>query len=147
MFIDGLDVSEKLRAISYEFKVPVISAIQTNREGMNNADVGMENISQSSGIAFTADFLLSLYRTEEDRNAGMIMGRILKNRLGGQVGKVVAFTLNEYNLVLEDTQPREDDDNVNDGITSTLAAAAGMRQSIIDSSQMPSEVDNALASI
>lgn len=27
MFLDGLDVSEKLRAISYEFKAPVISAI------------------------------------------------------------------------------------------------------------------------
>lgn len=143
MFIDGLDVSEKLRAISYEFKVPVISAIQTNREGMNNADAGMENISQSSGIAFTADFLLSLYRTEEDRIHGMIMGRILKNRLGGMVGKSVAFTLNESNLLLEDTQPRDDDD-ADDGITGALAAAAGMRQSIVDSSSSSAEVDDTL---
>ena len=142
MFIDGLDVSEKLRAISYEFKVPVISAIQTNREGMNNADIGMQNISQSSGIAFTADFLLSLYRTEEDRMNHMIMGKILKNRLGGMVGKSVAFTLNETNLVLEDTQPRDDD--ADDGITDVLASAAGMRQNILSSSSSVAEVDDAL---
>ena len=147
LFIDGLDVSEKLRAISYEFKVPVISAIQTNREGMNNADAGMENISQSSGIAFTADFLLSLYRTEEDRMHGMIMGRILKNRLGGMVGKSVAFTLDESNLVLEDTQPRSDDDDADDGITGILAAAAGMRKDIMDSSSSAAEVDSALGSL
>lgn len=122
MFIDGLDVSEKLRAISYEYKVPVVSAIQMNREGMNNADAGMENISQSSGIAFTADFLLSLYRTEEDRKAGLIMGRILKNRLGGQVGKVVAFQLDESNLLLEDTNPMQQDDDLdfNDDMSSAM---------------------------
>ena len=106
---------------------------------MINAEVGMENISQSSGIAFTADFLLSLFRTEEDRIHGMIMGRILKNRLGGQVGKTVAFTLNESNLTLEDTQPRNDDDDANDGITNIIASAVGMRQSIVNSSNNASE--------
>lgn len=134
MFVDGLDVSEKLRAISYEFKVPVISAIQTNREGMNNAEVGMENISQSSGIAFTADFLLSLFRTEEDRMHGMIMGRILKNRLGGQVGKTVAFTLDESNLILADTNPGHESDSI-DGLDDTIASAIGMREGIASANE------------
>lgn len=129
MFVDGLDVSEKLRAISYEFKVPVISAIQTNREGMNNADAGMQNISQSSGIAFTADFLLSLFQTDEDRMQHMIMGKILKNRLGGQIGKTVAFTLDERNLTLTDTNPHRTDD-IDIDIDSTIASAAGMMQDI-----------------
>jgi replicative DNA helicase len=129
LFVDGLDVSEKLRAISYEFKIPVISAIQTNREGMNNADAGMENISQSSGIAFTADFLMSMYRTQEDRQAGMIMGRILKNRLGGKVGEVVAFRLNDSNLLLEDTSPRQEDDE-DIAMNSLLASASGMAKDI-----------------
>ena len=102
MFLDGLDVSEKLRAISYEFKAPVISAIQTNTEGMNNENVGMENISQSRGIAFTADFLMALFQMQEDRENGFIRARILKNRLGGQVGKVLQFTVNKHTLLLED---------------------------------------------
>lgn len=133
MFVDGLDVSEKLRAISYEFKVPVVSAIQTNREGMNNAEVGMENISQSSGIAFTADFLLSLFRTEEDRSNGLIMGRILKNRLGGMVGKTVAFTINESNLVLEDTNPMNSD--VDDADVAQMAQIISSTQGMINDTQ------------
>ena len=121
MFVDGLEVSEKLRAISYEFKVPVISAIQTNTEGMNNENVGMENISQSRGIAFTADFLMALFQTQQDRADGVIMGRILKNRLGGMVGKVLRFRLDTSSLTLTDENFGPDipvDDIDDDEITS-----------------------------
>lgn len=100
MFADGLEVSEKLRAISYEFKVPVVSAIQTNTEGMNNEDIGMQNISQSRGIAFTADFLMAMFQTDDDRKDGQICARILKNRLGGMIGTVIRFNLNPHNLLL-----------------------------------------------
>ena len=141
MFVDGLDVSEKLRAISYEFKIPVISAIQTNREGMNNADAGMENISQSSGIAFTADFLLSLFRTPEDREQGMIIGKILKNRLGGMIGKTVAFTLNDTNLVLEDTNPMTADDESSE-IDGMAQLATSTQQMIADMSSDGNELGN-----
>lgn len=102
MFMDGLDVSEKLRAISYEMKCPVISAVQTNSEGMNNENVGMENISQSRGIAFTTDFLMALFQTDDDRENGMIQARLLKNRLGGMVGKVLRFKLDTSSLTLAD---------------------------------------------
>ena len=61
MFKDGLEVSERLRAISYMFNVPVVSACQVNTEGMNNENVGMENLSQSRGVAFTTDFLMALF--------------------------------------------------------------------------------------
>jgi len=61
MFKDGLAVSEKLRALSYMFKCPVISAVQSNTEGMNSETIGMENISESRGIAHTADFIAALY--------------------------------------------------------------------------------------
>ena len=126
MFVGGLDVSEKLRAISYEMHCPVISAIQTNTEGMSNEDIGMEHISQSRGIAFTADFLVALFQTPEDREQGFIRARILKNRLGGQVGKVLQFSLNTHSLVLEDITSSPDiediefaDDNMREVINST----------------------------
>lgn len=135
MFLDGLDVSEKLRAISYEFKAPVISAIQTNTEGMNNENVGMENISQSRGIAFTADFLMALFQIDEDRENGFIRARILKNRLGGQVGKVLQFTVNKSNLLLEDITNNPDievdapaDDSMRDTFNSIGAMQQGLQQ-------------------
>ena len=124
MFLDGKEVSEQLRAISYDMHCPVISAIQTNREGMNNEHVGMENISQSSGIAFTADFLMTLIQTDDDRSHGQIRARILKNRLGGMVGASVAFDLNAKSLTLTDNNyvsdnDIEDDSFENDSIAST----------------------------
>lgn len=146
MFVDGLDVSEKLRAISYEFKVPVISAIQTNREGMNNKDVGMENISQSSGIAFTADFLLSLYQTDDDRRDNKIIGRILKNRLGGQVGKTVAFELDINNLLLTNTDPMVDNSTeIDDAISPLISSTDKMVKDM--SSNTSKEVEDTIESL
>ena len=139
MFLDGLDVSEKLRAISYEFKAPVISAIQTNTEGMNNADVGMQNISQSRGIAFTADFLMALFQTDDDRNSGEIKARILKNRLGGMVGKVVSFKLHPHSLLLTD-ETYSQDDIPDDVMNDTLASASGMKKDT--KQEVEASVDN-----
>ena len=141
MFLDGLDVSEKLRAISYEFKAPVISAIQTNTEGMNNENVGMENISQSRGIAFTADFLMALFQMQEDRENGFIRARILKNRLGGQVGKVLQFTVNKHNLLLEDITNNPDIEETNiadDSMRDTFNSITGMQE---DLQQIQSNLD------
>ena len=41
MYKDGISVSEELRALSYVFKVPVISAVQCNSEGMANENIDM----------------------------------------------------------------------------------------------------------
>ena len=102
MFKDGLAVSEKLRALSYIFKCPVISAVQSNTEGMNSETIGMENISESRGIAHTADFIAALYQTDEDRENGIINMRLLKNRLGGRVGKISNFKLDPESLTVSD---------------------------------------------
>ena len=102
MFKDGLAVSEKLRALSYIFKCPVISAVQSNTEGMNSETIGMENISESRGIAHTADFIAALYQLDTDRENGIINMRLLKNRLGGRVGKLSNFTMDPETLVVTD---------------------------------------------
>lgn len=102
MYKDGLDVSEKLRALSYKYNMPVVTACQVNTAGMNNDHVGMENIAESRGIAHTADFIVGLFQTDQDRNNSQISTRILKNRLGGEVGKTVPFKLNASTLALTD---------------------------------------------
>lgn len=61
MYKDGLSVSEELRSLSYKFEVPVISAVQSNSEGMNSDAIDMQNISESRGIAHTADFIGALF--------------------------------------------------------------------------------------
>jgi hypothetical protein len=61
MYKDGLSVSEELRALSYKYKVPFLSAVQSNSEGMANESIDMQHVSESRGIVHTADFLSAIY--------------------------------------------------------------------------------------
>lgn len=100
-YVGIMEVVERLRTLSYKFNVPVITATQANRQGMNNENISMEHVSESSGIAHTVDFLGGLYQMDEDRENGIINMRVIKNRFGGS-GKVIPFSMNPENLVLED---------------------------------------------
>lgn len=102
MFRDGMAVSEELRGLSYKFSAPVISAVQCNTEGMQSADIDMQNVSESRGIVHTVDVLFALYQMDEDRENGIINLKVIKNRLGGMVGKHSQFALNPETLVLND---------------------------------------------
>ena len=102
MFKDGLAVSEELRALSYKFNCPIISAVQCNTEGMGSAEIDMQNVSESRGIAHTVDALFALYQLDEDRDNGIINLKVIKNRLGGMVGKHASFKLDSSSLILAD---------------------------------------------
>ena len=102
MYKDGISVSEELRALSYVFKVPVISAVQCNSEGMANENIDMQNVADSRGIVHGTDFLAALYQRPEDRENGIINVRIIKNRLGGQIGKVSSFTMDPETVTVAD---------------------------------------------
>ena len=80
MYEDGKVVSEELRKLSYDLEIPIITAVQCNSSGFNTADIGMENIAESRGIAHTADFIAGLYRTDDED--GIFHMKILKSRLG-----------------------------------------------------------------
>lgn len=102
-YFEGKDISEDLRALSYKYSAPVITAVQSNTEGMDNEDISMKNVAESRAIVHTADFLWALYQVgDEDRENGIIRARILKNRLGGRVGKQLLFKFNPESLVLND---------------------------------------------
>lgn len=102
MYQDVLEVAEKMRGLSYKYNVPVWTGTQTNGSGINNENVGLEHVSESKGQIHTADFFVGLYQMPEDRENGIINVRILKNRLGGQIGKVIPMQVNDENLVLSD---------------------------------------------
>lgn len=102
MFKDGMSVSEELRALSYKYKIPVISACQSNSEGMNNADIDMQNVSESRGVVHTVDCLFAIFQTPEQRDAGILGFKVIKNRLGGMVGKHSSFKMDPETLVVSD---------------------------------------------
>jgi archaellum biogenesis ATPase FlaH len=75
-------VSEELRAVFVEENIIGVSAIQTNRSGMNNVDLDMTNIADSIGTAATADLIVAVTQTDEMKEAGRYKFSIIKNRYG-----------------------------------------------------------------
>ena len=99
-YADVKGVSEQLRALSYIFKCPVITASQLNRSAFDKVDPGMEYISESMGLSMTADFQAAIWSSDEDKEMGIIHIGIQKNRFGINYGSEV-FRINYVSLVIE----------------------------------------------
>lgn len=81
-FINGYEkgkhVSEDLRALATELKVPVVSALQMNRDGFSSLDATMANSADSIAVPQTADVMIALMVNEETPNKRYL--KILKSR-------------------------------------------------------------------
>lgn len=75
-------VAEELRAVAMEFDLPIVSAVQTGRNGISSTDLDLSDMSESIGQAFTADVVISVTQSEELAEAGKYTWTILKNRYG-----------------------------------------------------------------
>lgn len=110
MFEQGKKLSEEMRSISQEINIPIITAVQSNTEGMNNDDVSMKNISQSRAIAHTADFIGILYKSKEDRDYEKENGKQMIERLYlkieksrfGVAGNSIELGFNNRTLKIQD---------------------------------------------
>jgi len=98
-------ISEELRALSFEFEVPVLSVSQLNRDG---SFVGFEQldwtyIAESLGLPATADFMAIMGTNEEDLvYESELHGKIVKNRFGGRVGETFKMYYDARSLKMYD---------------------------------------------
>jgi replicative DNA helicase len=76
------NITEQCRAMSYIFDCPVISATQLNRSGFDQENPDLNTISESIGLAATADVIVSIYQNDEDRELNIIRLGMMKNRYG-----------------------------------------------------------------
>lgn len=81
-------ITEEVRGLAIEFNLPILTATQFNRNGMDNSDVGVTDVSDSSGIVMTADLMLAMIRTEELDAANQVMFKQLKNRFTDMTSKI-----------------------------------------------------------
>lgn len=110
-------VSMEMRQLSYTFSAPVISVVQSNRDGFDSCDPKMQEIGKSISITQNADFIGAIYQNEGDKEAGLIYVSILKNRLGGFIGSTIKFVINYINLGIHDIKKAvTDGDTVADEI-------------------------------
>lgn len=75
-------ITEGLRAMSYTFSCPIVSATQINRSGYDTAKPGLETTSESMGLSHTVDAQFSIWTEEGDNELGIIHLGIMKNRFG-----------------------------------------------------------------
>jgi replicative DNA helicase len=99
-------VAEELRALSFEFEIPVVSVSQLNREGtyINFESLDFQYIAESLGVPATCDFM-AILGTDEDQMIyqNEILYKITKNRLGGRVGQWDKFYLDARSLKMYDS--------------------------------------------
>jgi replicative DNA helicase len=115
------DVAEQVRAMTYVFNCPIISATQLNREGFDTDNPNMVTISESIGLAATSDVITSIFQSEEDREMGILRYGMMKNRFGIR-GGTQAMRI-DYNT-LSITQA--DDIDELDGDDESLGALMGI---------------------
>jgi hypothetical protein len=76
------NIYEELRAIGQVWDIPVWTASQTNRSGLNAEVITMEAISEAFNKCFVADFICTISRTMEDKTENTGRMFVAKNRNG-----------------------------------------------------------------
>ena len=95
------EVAEHLRALSFKYNIPIVTASQLKRDAFNVANPGMESTSESIGLAATCDVMCSIWQEDEDKELGVVHLGMIKNRFGSNYGtcafkvKYDTLTLNE----------------------------------------------------
>jgi replicative DNA helicase len=110
-------ITEQLRALSYEFNCPIISATQLNRSGYSISDPGLNTLSESMGLGMTADAIFSLWQEDQDRELGVIRMGMMKNRFGPNQGNCL-MRIDYSTLTITE------DEHVND--TEASSSSAGL---------------------
>jgi len=113
--------TEQLRAVSYSFNCPIISATQLNRAGYAISNPGLNTLSESIGLGMTADAIFSIWQEDQDRELGIIRMGSMKNRFGPNFGSC-AMRIDYSTLTITE------DEHIND--TEASSSSAGLLASL-----------------
>jgi replicative DNA helicase len=78
--------AEEIRALTYKFNCPIISATQLNRTGYDVDTPKLDSIGESIGLAATADVIVGITQSDEDKELNIINIHMMKNRFGQNFG-------------------------------------------------------------
>lgn len=106
-------ISEQLRALSYKFNIPIISASQVNRSGINKENPSLDTISEGMSLAHTADCIFNIWQKEDDKDMGLINMGIAKNRFGPNFGST-SLKIDYTTLTLEEEDTKSDTSEISD---------------------------------
>ncbi|MCB1745499.1 MAG: DNA primase [Gammaproteobacteria bacterium] len=76
-------IAEEIRALSFEFDCAIVSATQSGRQGVKaGKNIDVDDISESYGLAATADVIFAIIDDEELSNENKLLYKQIKNRYG-----------------------------------------------------------------
>tara|TARA_R110001606_G_scaffold395280_1_gene567334 strand:+ start:17529 stop:18905 length:1377 start_codon:yes stop_codon:yes gene_type:complete len=100
-------ISEELRGLAVETGIPIVSANQTNRDGMNANDLDLTDVADSIGQTMTADIIIGVTQTEEMNEQGLYSFKVMKNRYGGRYSK--CFVKVDYSKMRLSDAPNQEE--------------------------------------
>lgn len=104
-------IVEELRGWAHELEVPIWTASQTNREGLDTSVVTLKTISEALSKAMVADLIISIGRSPELQQQGRACYYLAKNRLGrDKIAFTGEFDTNIMNFTI-DTEGIEEELN------------------------------------
>ena len=110
-------IAEEIRGLAVEYNLPIITATQTTRSGYDNSDPNLTDVSESFGLAATADFLFALVTNESLEELNQLMVKQLKNRYGDPfLNKKFVVGVDRSKMRLYDVE-QSAQDNIYDGPT------------------------------
>jgi KaiC/GvpD/RAD55 family RecA-like ATPase len=95
-------VTQEVRGLSTEFGSPFVSAIQSNRKGLNVAEMDLSNTGDSLGFVQYADIVVAVTVPEEMKQLSKYMWMLLKNRFGLKDVKFPVNVIYEKMRVFDD---------------------------------------------
>ena len=113
------DIYEEMRGLAQKYDIPVWTASQTNRSGLNAEVITMESISEAFNKCFVADLICSISRTVEHKAEDKGRMFVAKNR-NGPDGIVFPMHIDTSRVKLE-VQPAGDEGGIDTIITKTKA--------------------------
>jgi replicative DNA helicase len=106
--------AEEIRALTYKFNCPIISATQLNRTGYDVDTPKLDSIGESIGLAATADVIVGITQSDEDKELNIINIHMMKNRFGQNFGNNQMRMDFKTLTVHEDDSLNDDDGDLGD---------------------------------
>lgn len=103
-------VSEEFRQLAVELNCGVISATQLNRESSSQKsidNIDTTGISESFGMAMSADYMGAIFQTPELKQAGKILLKTVKTRFASNVGYVYTLGISYSYMRIFDLEQKD----------------------------------------
>lgn len=111
--------AEEIRALTYKFNCPIISATQLNRTGYDVETPKLDSIGESIGLAATADVIIGITQSDEDKELNIINIHMMKNRFGQNFGSN-QMRMDFKTLTVHEDDSLNDDDGDLGGLSNAL---------------------------